>query len=285
MRAVQQWIEEARNKQDPLQFDANDVVPDNLAVDAFRDTIEDTNQSALHEYIKACTGIIGSCTDNEAYKKRARVGLRLGLGIAVHCSKFQRRDCLHVKRILEGKQSLIASEYRYFISGGVCSHAASFPFYCSRSDIPPSAYRKSVDPKWFAKTNKPRAPETPENVFSNDIIVRILCYCDAQTLCRAITLSREWNLAEKKASSTIWMHLFMARWPSATMANSTNFKLRYMQRCLNARSRKVGLGSGALGPPIFCPHCDRVFSKEHHLNKHQCAPEKPKKRLKKIVNN
>jgi hypothetical protein len=172
----------------------------------------------------------------------------------------------------------VSSETRFLQSGGNCHHAGAFPFAEQPEGFELGIWRKRV------KYNKRRRLDNrcsvyTSNVFSRDVVINILRFCDIQTLVRAAQVSREWRIAEEFANDT-WQRCFFRKWPDAkqreNQGESTGYKARFHSRIAAARSLKIPLGRKTIPRPVFCPFCDLAFLNTSIRNKHTCKIPKSK---------
>lgn len=273
MRAAKKWIAEGDG-----QSIFEDTLPLSLATACFSERLHDDDRCQLINLVNKATKDLLS-GHIEMSRIRLRAFLRVILGIAVHCKAVDVKEYEGIVSALREAGSIVSGELRYIVSGGTSAHSRAYPFSSPDIGIDASMWR-SRGPS-FGNIGVSMT-KIAKDVFSRDVIVKVLSFCDARTICQAALVSNEWHLAEGIAGDSIWRRVFLRQWPNARQTIA-KYKDRYQTRLRLAASRKVSFGRRLPLPrPIFCPLCDLPFNTESHCNKHICKNEKqPRKRRKK----
>jgi len=256
MRAMYRWAASEGDGDD-------DQVPKHLVSDGFQERIDDPDEDALPSFVDDCIKLFQSA---KGAKTRARAALRVGLAIAVHCTVVKAPEYEKICDSMVEHQALLSSELRYLNAGGTSSHASAFAFQKQAPDMSSASWRPKIN---FSCRCLDDVRKISKDVFTRDVITCVLSYCDAKTVMAARIVSKEWAAAEACSSDVIWKHSFLAKWQDA-LENPSGFKLRYMTRIVQERSRKVPLGKKTPPKPVFCPKCDRLFSTTRHVSQHSC---------------
>ena len=251
----------------------DDVVPDTVAVSLWMACVRHTHGFSLSRLVQTVLAQFDRATQNEetVMIARLRSALRLCLALAVRCRTVEESEVLDIARMVTEKGASFSSESRFIESGGNCTHAAAFPF-ASGPPTSTSGWRRHVR---FSKRRRVEEEgfKGKENVFSRDVIIHVLQFCDARTVGRACAVSLEWKLAEKSGQDVIWKPLFLRKWPGVK-GPMTNLKARFEERVKSIRRMRLPVGRSMIPKPHYCLWCDVAFPTLTTSKNHSCLRKK-----------